>query len=146
MLLPPLNSTDDLPPGIHRTGWDEIERRFGKGTPRRSSALAKLRHLHELAARTGALERFLIFGSFVSSKAEPRDVDIVLVMKNEFRLEDAPRESRTLFSHPDAEARFGASVFWVRQGMLPDELMKEFLETWQIKRDGSQRGLLEVEP
>jgi len=105
-----------------------------------------LRHLHELAARTGALERFLIFGSFVSSKAEPRDVDIVLVMKNEFRLEDAPRESRTLFSHPDAEARFGASVFWVRQGMFPDELMKEFLETWQIKRDGSQRGLLEVEP
>jgi hypothetical protein len=79
-------------------------------------------------------------------QAEPRDVDIVLMMKNEFRLEDAPRESRTLFSHPDAEARFGASVFWVRQGMLPDELMKEFLETWQIKRDGSQRGLLEVEP
>ncbi|TRZ68047.1 MAG: hypothetical protein D4S02_04310 [Rhodocyclaceae bacterium] len=146
MMLPPLNSTGDLPPGIHRTAWDEIEHRFGKGARRRSRALAKLRHLHELAARTGALERFLIFGSFVSSKAEPRDVDIVLVMKNEFRLEDAPRESRTLFSHPDAEARFGASVFWVRQGMFPDELMKEFLETWQIKRDGSQRGLLEVEP
>jgi len=116
------------------------------GSPRRASAFAKLRHLHELAARTGALGRFLIFGSFASSTAEPRDVDIVLVMGNEFRLEDAPRESRTLFSHPDAEARFGASVFWVRQGMLADELMQEFLETWQIKRDGSKRGLLEVEP
>ena len=55
--------------------------------------------------------------------------DNVPRIKNEFRLEDAPRESRTLFSHPDAEARFGASVFWVRQGMLPEELMKEFLET-----------------
>jgi hypothetical protein len=146
MTLPPLNSAGDLPPGIHRARWNEIESRFATGSPRRSSALAKLRHLHELAERTGALGRFLIFGSFVSSTAEPRDVDIVLVMKNEFRLEDAPRESRTLFSHPDAEARFGASVFWVRQGMLPDELMKEFLETWQIKRDGSKRGLLEVEP
>lgn len=62
-----------------------------------------------------------------------------------FRLEDAPRESRTLFSHPDAEARFGASVFWVRQGMLSDELMQEFLDTWQMKRDGSKRGLVEVE-
>lgn len=30
----------------------------------------------------------------------------------EFRPEEAPRESRTLFSHADAEARFGASVFW----------------------------------
>jgi hypothetical protein len=146
MTLPPLNSAGDLPPGIHRARWDEIESRFATGSPRRASALAKLRHLHELAERTGALGRFLIFGSFVSSTAEPRDVDIVLVMKNEFRLEDAPRESRTLFSHPDAEARFGASVFWVRQGMLPDEVMKEFLETWQIKRDGSKRGLLEVEP
>ncbi len=146
MKLPPLTSDGDLPPGIHPAGWEEIESRFGKGSPRRASALAKLRHLHELAAWTGALDRFLIFGSFVSSTAEPRDVDIVLVMKNEFRLEDAPRESRTLFSHPDAEARFGASIFWVRQGMLPDELMKEFLETWQMKRDGSRRGLLEIEP
>ena len=72
-------------------------------------------------------------------------MDIVLIMSDGFRLEDAPRESRTLFSHPDAEARFGASVFWVRLGMLPDELMKEFLETWQSKRDGSKRGLVEVE-
>ena len=145
-MLPPLNSAGDLPRGIHRAGWDEIESRFGMGSPRRASAFAKLRHLHELAARTGALGRFLIFGSFASSTAEPRDVDIVLVMGNEFRLEDAPRESRTLFSHPDAEARFGASVFWIRQGMLADELMQEFLETWQTKRDGSKRGLLEVEP
>ena len=145
-MLPPLNSAGDLPPGIHGAGWDEIGSRFGVGSRRRSSALAKLRHLHELAERTGALGRFLVFGSFVSSTAEPRDVDIVLVMSNEFRLEDAPRESRTLFSHPDAEARFGASVFWVRQGMLPDEMMQEFLETWQLKRDGSRRGLLEVEP
>jgi hypothetical protein len=146
MTLPPLNSAGDLPPGIHLAGWDEIETRFGKGSPRRSSAFARLRHLHELAARTGALDRFLFFGSFVSSTPEPRDVDVALVMRNEFRLEDAPRESRTLFSHPDAEARFGASIFWVRQGMLPDELMKQFLETWQMNRDGSKRGLLEVEP
>ena len=101
-MLPALNSAGDLPPAIHRAGWDEIEIRFGRGSPRRLSALAKLRHLHELAARTGALGRFLIFGSFVSSTAEPRDVDIVLVTGNEFKLEDAPRESRTLFSHPDA--------------------------------------------
>jgi hypothetical protein len=145
MMLPSLNSAGDLPPGIHLAGWDEIESRFGKGAPRRSGAFAKLRHLHELAARTGALRRFLIFGSFVSSTAEPRDVDIVLVMGNEFRLKDAPRESRTLFSHPDAEARFGASIFWVREGMLPDDLMQEFLATWQMKRDGSKRGLLEIE-
>ena len=87
-----------------------------------------------------------MFGSFVSAGADPRDVDIVLVMAADFRLEEAPRESLTLFSHADAEARFGASVFWIRQGMLQEPQMQEFLETWQTKRDGSRRGLLEVRP
>jgi hypothetical protein len=40
----------------------------------------------------------------------PHDVDVVLVMAADFKLEESPRECRTLFSHPDAEARFGASV------------------------------------
>ena len=64
----------------------------------------------------------------------------------DFKLEEAPRESQTLFSHSDAEARFGASVFWVREGMLTEEQMREFLDTWQLKRDGTYRGILEVKP
>ena len=143
-MLPPFNEKGDLPLGIYPTGWNEIERRFGTGSVSRVNAYVKLRHLHELAERTGQLERFLVFGSFVSAGADPRDVDIVLVMAANFRLEEAPRESLTLFSHPDAEARFGASVFWIRQGMLQESQMQEFLETWQTKRDGTRRGLLEV--
>jgi len=145
-MLPPFKEKADLPQGIHPAGWSEIERRFGAGSTSRVNAYAKLRHLHELAERTGRLERFLVFGSFVSAGADPRDVDIVLVMAADFRLEETPRESLTLFSHPDAEARFGASVFWIRQGMLQEAEMQQFLETWQTKRDGSRRGLLEVKP
>jgi hypothetical protein len=104
-----------------------------------------LRHLYELAARTGKVKRFLVFGSFVSDAPAPRDIDIALVMAGDFRLEDAPRESQTMFSHPDAEARFGVGVFWVREGMLPDALMQEFIDTWQTKRDGTRRGILEVQ-
>ena len=145
-MLPPFSTNGDLPPGIHPAGWSEIEQRFGIGSASRVNAWAKIRHLHELAERTGQLERFLVFGSFVSAGADPRDVDIVLVMTADFRIDEAPRESLTLFSHPDAEARFGASVFWIRQGMLQEVQMQEFLETWQTKRDGTRRGLLEVRP
>ncbi len=67
-------------------------------------------------------------------------------MSAEFRVEDCPRESWTLFSHPDAQARHGASVFWLREGMLSDASMKEFLETWQLKRDGTKRGIVEIQP
>ena len=143
-MLPPFNSAGDLPAGIHATDWTDIEQRFGKNSEGRVRAYARLRHLHELASRTGSLLRFIVFGSFVSTTLAPRDVDVVLVMVADFRLEDAPRESRTLFSHPDAEARYGASVFWVREGMLPAELMQDFLETWQTKRDGTKRGIVEI--
>jgi len=100
--------------------------------------------LHELASRTGKLARFLVFGSFVSTASNPRDIDVVLVMTADFKLEDAPRESRTLFSHSEADARFGASVFWLRDGMLSDEMMQMLLETWQTKRDGTKRGIVEI--
>ena len=54
-------------------------------------------------------------------------------MQGDFKLEDVPRECQTLFSHADAEARFGASIFWLRDGMLSEEMADEFLDTWQTK-------------
>jgi hypothetical protein len=145
-MLPPFNNTEDLPAGIHTAAWSEVERRYGMDSSVRTRNLARLRHLYELANRTGKLARFLVFGSFVSATDSPRDVDVVLVMAPDFKLEEAPRECQTLFSHPDAEARFGASVFWVREGMLPEDAMREFLDTWQTKRDGTKRGIVEIKP
>ncbi len=142
-MLPPFNERGDLPPGVHAAGWQELAERFGAG-PVRQARLRTLRHLHLLAAATGHLDRFLVYGSFVTNTDEPRDVDVVLVMGEEFVLENAPRESRTVFSHPDADARFGASVFWVRRGILPEAEMAGFLEFWETRRDGARRGIVEV--
>lgn len=80
----------------------------------------------------------------MTNTPEPRDLDLVLVMAEAFRLEDAPRESQTLFSHADADARFGASVFWIREGILPTSEVAEFLGFWQTRRDGGKRGIVEV--
>jgi hypothetical protein len=143
-VLPPLNEAGDLPGGVHRAGWEEVELRFGKGTGERVHAMATLRHVHELAVRTGALRRLYVFGSFVSAVPAPRDVDVVVVMDRGFRIEQCPRESLTLFSHADAQARYGASVFWLREGMLDAAGMRDFLRVWQVRRDGTVRGILEV--
>jgi len=66
------------------------------------------------------------------------------LLGNDFKLEDAPRECRTLFSHADADARFGASIFWLREGMVPQEVLDVLFDTWQTKRDGAKRGIVEV--
>ena len=47
----------------------------------------------------------------------------------------------------EIEMRFGKSSEWqVREGMLPEELMRQFLDTWQTKRDGTKRGIVEIRP
>ncbi|MEW6374226.1 MAG: hypothetical protein AB1502_00340 [Thermodesulfobacteriota bacterium] len=104
----------------------------------------RLSHVHELARRTGHLKRFVVFGSYVTAQPNPNDVDVVLVMADAFRLEECPIESRGLFDHAVAQARYGVSIFWIRPGLLIDESVEGFISYWQLKRDGSKRGIVEV--
>ena len=97
-----------------------------------------------MAQRTGHVQRFIIFGSYVTAKSGPNDVDVVLVMDDAFRLEDCPIEARGLFDHAVAQARYGASIFWMRPGMLIEASIEEFIAYWEVKRDGSRRGIVEV--
>ena len=142
-MLPPFNERGDLPAGIHQAPWAEIQDRFGRSEVRQP-LLRMLRRLFRLATRTGHLERFLVFGSFVTRKEVPGDLDVVLVMAEAFAVEEAPRESRALFSHADADALFGASVFWIRRGVLPEREIAALLDFWQTRRDGTKRGIVEV--
>ena len=86
MLLPPFENTGDLPAGLHRAPLREVLARFGAGTARRQEVAARLLRVYESARATDGLARFIIFGSFVTSKPDPNDVDIILVMRDDFDL------------------------------------------------------------
>jgi len=93
---------------------------------------------------TGHLKRFIVFGSFVTATPEPNDVDLFLVMDDTFDLSQVTGEARLVFDHPAAQAHFGASIFWLRRlAALPNE--DEAVLGWQVKRDGTRRGIVEVE-
>jgi len=143
-MLPEFDPAGDLPPGIYQATLAEIVACFGAAHGQRAWVTHQLEHLYELAQRTGHLERFIIFGSYITDKPRPNDVDVILVMDDAFHLEECPSESRGLFDHAVAQARFGASLFWIRPGLLIGESMQDFVAHWQIKRDGSQRGIVEV--
>lgn len=144
MPLPDFNADSDLPPGVHRASWSEVLQRFGGGADQRDVCTRRLAHIYELAKRTKCLKRFVIFGSYVTARLEPNDVDVVLIMDDTFRLEHCPMESRGLLDHAVAQARFGASVFWMRPAMLIGENVEEFISYWQVKRGGSKRGIVDV--
>ena len=144
MPLPEFNANGDLPLGIHRVHIATIVHRFGSAAGTRARCTVRLAHLHDLAQRTGHLLRCVVFGSYVTAKSEPNDVDLILVMDDDFRLAECPIESRALFDHPIAQARYGASIFWIRPGLLIGETVDQFIAYWQTKRDGSRRGIVEI--
>ncbi len=146
MPLPSFDAIGDLPPGVYPVTLGEVLHRFGAVGGQREVCTRNLSHIYELAQRTGHLRRFVVFGSYVTAKPNPNDVDLVLVMDDEFRLEECPIEARGLFEHAVAQARFGASVFWICPRLLSNESVEDSIAYWQIKRDGTKRGIVEVVP
>lgn len=145
MALPDLvDATGDLPVGVHRATLGDVVERFGAPEGARAVCTLRLAHVHRLAESTGHLQRFVIFGSYVTAKPAPNDVDVILVMDDLFQLELLPPEVRGLFDHGLAQARYGVSVFWTRPGLTLGGDIEEFIRHWQIKRDGTQRGIVEV--
>ena len=121
----------------------EVLNQFSEATIQRRVVGMRLKRVYELAAATGDLKRFIVFGSFVTAKAEPNDVDVFLVMQDNFDLSEVTGEARLVFDHPAAQAHFGASIFWLRPlAALPSE--EEAVLGWQVKRDGTRRGIVEI--
>ena len=89
------------------------------------------------------MARFVVFGSFVTDKPEPNDVDVFVVMDDSFDGDTLQGEMAVLFDHAAADAHFGASVFWVRR-LAAFGGEQSMVEYWQAKRGGGQRGIIEI--
>lgn len=144
MPLPALTESGDLPPGVHQATLSEVMSRFGLGAAQRQTATARLQRIHDLATSTGFLDRLIVFGSYVTDKTEPNDVDVILVMRDDFALASCSADQLALFDHDRASRELGASIFWVRPSMLILETLDHFIASWQVKRDGTKRGIVEV--
>ena len=144
MGLPRFNSDGDLPAGVYQASLQEVVDRFGHRTRQRQIVTTRLTRIYELARRTGKLERFIIFGSYVTAKREPNAVDVLLVMNKEFLYPQCGEDTAPLFDHIRAQTEFGASVFAIRASSIILETVDEFIAYWQTKRDKSARGIVEI--
>ena len=144
MPLPELDRYGDLPVGVHRASLDEVIARFGYGTSQRRLVTTLLLRVLKLAEGTGKLERFVIFGSYVTAKPNPNDVDIILIMRDDFLQQECSVEAEPPFDHLRAQREFGASVFAIRPVNILLDTVDGFVSHWQIKRDKSRRGIIEL--
>ena len=105
----------------------------------------RLERIVRLAHLTGLVCRFIVFGSFVTGKLDPNDVDVFLLMDDSFDASQLAGEARLVFDHGVADAHFGASVFWMRR-LAAFGGEQAAVEYWQTKRDKSLRGIIEIVP
>jgi predicted nucleotidyltransferase len=133
-----------LPIGVHITNWQEFRSRFGTPTSRRVWLSGRLEVLLELAARSGELRRVFVWGSFVTAKPAPKDLDILLIMDKNFEVERVAAPSRAVFDSVRAKLQFESDVFWARAS-IGEEALNLWLETYQTSRNFQKRGIVELE-
>ena len=85
MPLPDFTESGDLPRGVHESPLARVIARFGASSDRRKPLAIRLERIYHIAIQTGHLARFVVFGSFVTNKGEPNDVDVLYDHGRRFR-------------------------------------------------------------
>ncbi|MBS3919633.1 MAG: hypothetical protein KG012_12200 [Deltaproteobacteria bacterium] len=143
LVIPEFNIDGNLPEGIHSVDTEEFLNRFSTYSARRKWLGERLREIFTIARATGKIERIFVWGSFVTAKESPNDVDILLIMTEDFQLGEVPIESKHLFDYITARVRFNADIFWCKAS-IGEEVLTLFLETYQLTKDFKRRGIVEV--
>jgi len=86
----------------------------------------------------------VIFGSYVTTKPNPNDVDIIMIMRDDFREDDYSEEVLPLLDHRRAQQELGASIFWTRPEAVLLETVDQVIARWQVRRDLGKRGIVEL--
>jgi hypothetical protein len=140
-VIPRFDERGNLPPGIHKVDWDELETRFN-GSPRRIELLAGLREAL-VALRHAGCRTAYIDGSFVTAKEVPGDFDacwdavgVDASLLDPVFLEFA--EGRRA-----QKERFRGELFIADRAAEPGGT--RFLDFFQRDRDGEPKGIIQID-
>lgn len=141
-MIPPFDEKGNLPPGIHKADWNELEARFD-GSPHRATLLARLREallsLREAGCRTAYVD-----GSFVTSKEDPADFDACWDPEGVDLDRLDPVFSDFTDDRRAQKDRFGGELF--PANAAADHMGTPFIDFFQRNRDSDQgKGIIEID-
>ena|SRR5262245_9975895 len=122
---------------------DDLRLRFGTSTPRRQFLFRQLDIIIDQLRATRKLKRVFLFGSFVSGKASPNDVDLLVVMNAGFSTAQLGGKVLELFQHDVCRIRYHADLFWVTEAVGKARI-DDLLEVFSRDRDGRAQSVIEV--
>jgi hypothetical protein len=139
--IPAFRRDGYLPEGLFLASEAEITFRFGAANPRRRRLAIRLRRWIELARAVGAI-RLCIDGSFVTSKAKPKDVDAVVLLPQDFENKTLAGDRSALELEEMLLTRHPEEIFAAEDAQDWDDWVEFFSRTREA--DGRRKGLVEV--
>jgi hypothetical protein len=148
MPIPELSENGFLPEGIHEASIEEVRERFGRfqRTDRRPALFTKLStYLAEVRA-SGLVVAVIVDGSFVTSKDEPSDIDLILVMRpdHDDRADLRPFEYHAVAKHV-VRRRYRFDVVRAREGSDEYEQAVSFFQLAEGP-SGLRKGVIKAIP
>jgi hypothetical protein len=146
MPIPALDGDGFLPVGVHNCELGEIKSRFGVfgGSSHRPELFARLAEYFTEVRASDIAASIIVDGSFVTAKAQPNDVDLVLVLKRAHDLaKDLNPSEYNIVSKRRVFRRYGFDVFIAREGSLEHAQWIEFFQQVRLE-PGRQKGILNV--
>jgi predicted nucleotidyltransferase len=122
---------------------DDIRIRFGTSTPRRQFLFRQLEIIIDQLLVTRNVRQIYLFGSFVSGKASPNDVDLLVVMNAGFSTTQIGGKVLELFQHDVCRIRYHADLFWVTEA-VGNARIEDLLEVFSRDREGRTQSVVEV--
>ncbi len=147
MTIPSLETSGELPPGVHVATLQETESMFGSANEKRQLLMTGLKKAIELLKK-GSVSKIFIDGSFVSDKEEPNDIDGCWSVEGanldnlDPRFWDFDDEEDFQLKRKRLKDEFGIDFFIAE--IIEGGSGKPFPEFFQTNRDGDPKGILEV--
>jgi hypothetical protein len=141
-MIPPFRGDGYLPEGLHLATEAEVTFRFGTIGRRRRRLVLQLRRWIDLARRIRA-KRLLIDGSFVTAKAEPNDIDAVVLLPNDFADQIAAGLEASLELEQMLLTRRPEEIFAADSVEDWNDWVEFFSRTREV--DNRRKGLVEIE-
>lgn len=139
-MIPEFDENGNLPPGIHEATFDEVLERFSK--PKTARRKGRTRTLHSFYA---FIKRFAtaiyIDGSYTTNKPAPNDVDIIVLLRGDFRFNSPPGKRLEWFRY-NKENRRHLHIFPIHEG--DNDRFTFYLNFFQTTRDLNRKGIISV--
>jgi hypothetical protein len=123
---------------------DQIRARFGCGTPRRVFLFQQLQAVIHRLRITGNVKQIYLFGSFVTGKDYPNDIDLLVIMNAAFSTASLSGKDLDVFQHDVCRILFNADVFWVTDSVGADRI-EYLLDVFSRNREGQVQPIIEVQ-